>query len=69
MLYEFKCECGKVFDQEVPLKDYKPEFPCECGKMARRVFTPPRLNFWFVDHSVMNEETAFKEGQECGLYE
>jgi predicted nucleic acid-binding Zn ribbon protein len=69
MIYQFKCECGRRFDVDVPIKDYKPEQVCECGKMAKREFTPPHLNFWFVDHSQMNPETAYKEGQECGLYE
>ena len=50
-IYTFKCECGKIYEELVPLDTLI--FKCECGKDAKKV--PSLSNFhlkgsgWYRD--------------------
>lgn len=34
--YEFKCSCGKVFDEILSISDRDKKVKCQCGKEAER---------------------------------
>ena len=34
--YEFKCECGKTFEERLAIADRNKKVKCECGKTANR---------------------------------
>ena len=39
-VYEYKCECGNIFEKNVPLAEYKEPQPCpECGKLCEKQVT------------------------------
>ena len=42
--YSYECECGKEFDKNVPMSEYKEPQACECGKMAKKKVSAVALN-------------------------
>lgn len=45
MIYEYKCECGKVFEYISTVKDMKQSIKCSCGNMAKKLFSPTPSHF------------------------
>jgi putative FmdB family regulatory protein len=51
-IYEFRCECGAVFDEFAPVGTRTSR--CACGRDARKAFTPPSVVIpaWMADDAM-----------------
>lgn len=38
-IYQYKCDCGKVYDEFMSMADRKERIKCECGKFAKFIFS------------------------------
>ena len=47
--YDFKCECGKAFEENLAIADRDKEIKCSCGKTAVRD-TVPSINLHGFDN-------------------
>lgn len=43
-LYEFKCECGKIFTKLITIEKRNDSVECKCGKQANRAITTSNLH-------------------------
>jgi putative FmdB family regulatory protein len=44
--YDFQCECGNEWEEDLPIKDHDKEIKCpKCGKKAKRVYSKFSVNW------------------------
>lgn len=43
MIYEYECQCGRLFERVLPVSRYDEPQTCECGKVASKLISRPAL--------------------------
>lgn len=44
-IYEYRCQCGKLFEVFSKLKDMQQEEKCSCGKRGKKTFAANPIHF------------------------
>jgi putative FmdB family regulatory protein len=42
-LYEYQCECGKLFEEFFTMTADSSRCQCQCGKVAKKIYSVPNL--------------------------